>query len=207
MKNQNDSTLAPVPNRGLYLAALASLLLAAGCSSLPRDTATQLKDSAQLAADPTNEHARTFRAPTPLAPLGAVRVEPVMLAESAGELSPEQRVKLTARLAEALQKATAKRNAGAGEEVVITAQIVSVALGNTGANVASAALLGLGVDLGGVIVELEAHGAKSGVRIAAARYVEAGRPWQFSANFSAIGHALKGAEKAAERFGELLASK
>jgi hypothetical protein len=44
------------------------------------------------------------------------------------------------------------------------------------------------------------------VRIAAARYVEAGRPWQFSANFSAIGHALKGAEKAAERFGKLLAS-
>jgi hypothetical protein len=33
------------------------------------------------------------------------------------------------------------------------------------------------------------------------------KAWQLAANFSAIGHALTGADKAAERFGQLLAAK
>jgi len=208
MKNQNNLSAPLTPARGLRFAALAAvLLLAAGCSSLPQSASTQLKDDSQLVADPKNENARSFRAAAPLERFGAIRVEPVVIAPTAGELTAEQSTKLKERLAESLRAATANLKRGAGEDLVITATVLNATLGNPGANVPAAALLGLGVDMGGVIVELEARGAVTGERIAAARYFEAGKPWQFTANFSSIGHALKGAEKAAERFAQLLASK
>jgi len=78
-------------------------------------------------------------------------------------------MKLKERLAESLRAATANLKRGAGEDLVITATVLNATLGNPGANVPAAALLGLGVDMGGVIVELEARGAVSGERIAAAR--------------------------------------
>jgi hypothetical protein len=208
---QNQSVSAK-PARGPALAVLAALLLlAAGCSTLPQNQNTQLRDPVQLAADPANENIRTFRAAAPLATFGGVRVEPVAFAATPGELTPEQRTKLGERLATALRKEIAGAmpagGAAGGEDLVITSTIVAVEVASTGANVAGFALLGLGLDMGGVIIELEARGARSGERIAAARYVEAGRPWQVKANFSAIGHALTGTEKAAERFARLLAAK
>jgi hypothetical protein len=208
MKNKLPSSALSTPARGLRFAVLGAVLsLAAGCSSLPQSAGTQLKDETQLAADPANENVRSYRAETSLASFGIVRVEPTVILPTAGALTPEHRSKLDERLTAALRKAATKRQPGPGEDVVITATVVAVAVGNPGANVPAMALLGLGVDMGGLIVELEARGATTGRRIAAAHYREAGKPWQFTANFSAVGHALKGADKAAERFGQLLGSK
>lgn len=208
MKNQINDSVSSTPARGLLVAALAAvMLLASGCSSLPTSMVTQFKDESQLAADPKNENARTYRASRSLADVGAIRVEPVVISATAGKLTGEQRIKLRERLRERLKLATVNHKRASGEDLVITATVVAVGLGNPAANVTSAALLGVGVDLGGVIVELEARGAISGERIAAARYIEKGKPWQLTANFSGIGHALNGVDKAAVRFGQLLAAK
>lgn len=208
MKNKLPSSALSTPARGLRLAVLgAVLLLAAGCSSLPQGSRTQLKDEAQLAVDPANENSRRYRDDTALASLGSVRVEAPLILPTAGELTPEQRTTLEDRLTAALRKFATNRSAGTGEDVVISATVITVAAGNPGANVPAMALLGFGVDMGGLIVELEARGATTGRRIAAAQFRETGKPWQVAANFSAIGHALTGADKAAERFGQLLAGK
>jgi len=186
------------------------LLLAPGCSSLPQNQSSLLRDPEQLAQDPANRNFRTFRASAPLAAFGGVRVEPVAFATMPVELAEDQRHKLSERLATALRREVAatlpEGRAANHQDLVITSTVVAIELASTGANVAGFALLGLGLDMGGVIIELEARSATSGERIAAARYVEAGRPWHVKANFSAIGHALTGTDKAAARFAQLLAA-
>lgn len=212
MTNRPSRSLSSrLPALQSILAILAAALLAGGCSSLPQNGKTQLHDSAQLSVDPENKNLRAFRGAAPLSAFGRSRIEPVSFAADLTGLTPEQREKLAERLASALRERVAEAmpagDASGRNELVVTSTIVAVETSSTAANVTGFALFGLGLDMGGTIVEFEAHDALTGERIAAARYVEAGRPWQVGANFSAIGHALAGVEKASSRFAALLGAR
>lgn len=205
----NKTSFLPFPlHRGSLVLLVGALTLAtAGCSSVSKVQTVTLPNAEQLASDAANPNARVFRGPQARANFQQVEIAPITFAEEP-ELAAEQKNELTQRLASALVEAT-KATAGSpagGDRIVVVAKILAVDLANPGTNVFTAAILGAPVDMGGLVVEIEARSVATGERIAAARYVEAGKPWHFKANFSALGHALRAADRVAEQFGRLLAT-
>jgi len=201
-----NSNLISQSRQALLVALITGLVLMTGCSTVSKVTTTQLESPGELAVDPANKDARIFRNRQPLQAFRAVRFEPVRYTGGADDINAAEQAELVARLTESLRKTL-------GEEIVfsisgdlaVRATIVKADKANPTANVFSTLILGAPVNLGGVVVELEAVSVRSGERVAAARYVEAGRPWHLKSSFSALTQAQQGLDRAATRFTELLA--
>lgn len=200
-----NSKLVSQSRPALFGAFLLGLVLVTGCSTVSKVTTTQLQSPDELAVDPADKAARIYRNAQPLQAFGAVRLEPVRYTGEAEDLNATEQTELVNRLTESLRKALGDvagfSDAG---DLLVRATIVKADKANPTANVFSTLILGAPVNLGGVIVELEAVSVRTGERVAAARYVEAGRPWHLKSSFSPLTQAELGLDRSASRFTALL---